>query len=156
MSDSTYVFFFGSCSAASWTEQSVLPRVLNTPAIFMLVSVCTHVCKDLNVHSIQNSCYSFPSLLFNDKTASARKEEGHTACRKADSACDNDRKDGRVRGGDTQPEVAGRPQHIAHWVWAMSLLLAWLQGSQLKQSPMTLNRPTTKREKKNMHGRYHS
>lgn len=38
----------------------------------------------------------------------------HGLHRKANSARDNDRKDGRERGGDMQPEVAGRPQHIAH------------------------------------------
>lgn len=38
----------------------------------------------------------------------------HGLQRKADSTGDNDRKDGRERGDDMQPEVAGRPQHIAN------------------------------------------
>lgn len=36
-----------------------------------------------------------------------KKATQHGLRRKADSACDNDRKDGRERGGDVQSEVAG-------------------------------------------------
>lgn len=83
-------------------------------------------------------------------TESKSKEEGetqHELCRRAASNGDNDRKDGRERGNDMQPEVAGRPQHIAQWEWGMSLAL--LQDSQLKQSQITLNRATIKGENKN-------
>lgn len=40
----------------------------------------------------------------------------HEPHRKVDSTGDNDRKDGRERGDEMQPEVVGQPQLIAHWI----------------------------------------
>ena len=44
MSDFTYVFFSGSCCAASRTEHSVFQWSWNIQAILMFASMCTHVC----------------------------------------------------------------------------------------------------------------
>lgn len=63
---------------------------------------------------------------------------------------DNDRKDGR-EGNDMQSEVAGRPQHMRY-----EQLLAQLQGSEMRQSPIILNRATIKTGRKSHSHRHTS
>lgn len=127
MSAFTYVFFVGSCSVGCWTDQSVWTWIWNIRCDF-------YVCVDVYSCAMRmlKCCFFFKTGSPSEAwlwmiTLSANKggtTKGgvtqHEPHRNVDSAGDNDRKDGRERGDDMQPEVAGRPQLIAYWVWGMS------------------------------------